>query len=394
MVARLQLTEDSWLNPDILKWAREWRGRTLEEAAKRVQKQPDDIAAWERGDKTPTVKQARALAAFYDRAFVELLLPEPPVLPEPVSLPDYRTHRQVLPPAEDWEFQEIQRWVETQRINALDLYDEIGETPPEFPESLFATMDDAPSALADRAREILDFPVEQQVVMTAEQARKLPDILRGLFESAGVLTLKRTDLAKFRVRGICLAKFPLPAIVFTKESPAAQAFTLVHEFAHVVLKASGVSGKLERNAQAVERWCNQFAGAFLMPTRYVEALAGPHPLRPADSIADEELKRYARTLSVSPHAMLIRLVDLGHIHPDYYWTVKRPEFDQAEHDYRGGGRPEYYGSRYRNAQGDLYTGLVLEAWGMDRITNHNAAEFMGIRNIKHLDDIRDHFGGA
>lgn len=394
MVARLQPTEERWLNPEVLKWARVWRGRTLDQAAKHVKKEPDVIAAWERGDKTPTVKQARTLASFYDRAFVELLLPEPPVLPELTSLPDYRTHRQVLPPDEVWEFQEIQRWVATQRLNALDLYEEIGETPPQFPDSLFATINDVAGTVANRARVVLGFPVERQVVMTAAQAQKLTDILRGLFESAGVLTLKRTDLVQFRVRGICLAEFPLPTIVFTKESPAAQAFTLVHEFAHIVLKASGVSGTLERNSQAVERWCNQFAGAFLMPTECVEALAGPRPLRPADGIADVDLKRFARTLSVSPHAMLIRLVDLGYVHPDYYWTTKRPEFDKQEEEYRGGGRPPYYGSRFRNAQGDLYTGLVLEAWGMDRITNHNAAEFMGIRNLRHLDDIRDHFGEA
>jgi hypothetical protein len=34
----------------------------------------------------------------------------------------------------------------------------------------------------------------------------------------------------------------------------------------------------------------------------------------------------------------------------------------------------------------------MEAWGTDRITNHNAAEFMGIKNLRHLNDIRQHFG--
>lgn len=392
MVARSQPIEENWLNPEVLKWAREWRGRTLEEAAKKVHKEPDDLAAWERGDKTPTVKQARTLAAYYDRHFVEFLLPEPPELPKPTSLPDYRTHREVLPPAENWEFQEIERWVETQRINALDLYHEIGEIPPEFPETLFATMDESPSLVAARAREVLDFPIARQIEMTVDQARKLPDILRGQFESIGVLTLKRTDLAKFGVRGICLAEFPLPVIVFTKESPAAQAFTLVHEFAHVLLKATGVSGMLERDARSVEQWCNQFAGAFLMPEDYMEALAGPRPQRPAARITEDCLKQFSQTLSVSRHAMLIRLVDLGYVQSDYYWVVKRPEFDQEEQAYRGGGRSEYFGSRYRNAQGDLYTSLVLEAWGMNRITNHGAAEFMGIKNIDHLEDIRDHFG--
>jgi hypothetical protein len=92
--------------------------------------------------------------------------------------------------------------------------------------------------------------------------------------------------------------------------------------------------------------------------------------------------------------MLIRLVDLGYVEADYYWNVKKPEFDKQEDRYKGGGRSEYYGSRYRAAQGDLYTGLVLEAWSSGRITNHNAAEFMGIKNLRHLDDVRDHFGDA
>jgi Zn-dependent peptidase ImmA (M78 family)/transcriptional regulator with XRE-family HTH domain len=396
VVARAQPAEEPWLNPDVLKWAREWRGRTLEEAAMKVKKQPDDIAAWERGDKTPTVKQARALAAFYDRAFLELLLPEPPPLPEPVSLHDYRMHRQILPPSESWEFREIQGWAETQRINALDLYEEIGESPPEFPTSLFARPNDTPSSAAERIRQVLGFPVERQAGMTVEQARKLPDILRGLFESTGILTLKRTDLVKFRVRGICIAEFPLPVIVITKESPAAQAFTLIHELGHVVRRASGISGFIERrkNPLDIEGWCNKFAGAFLMPESYLRLLVGPVPLRPAASIADNTLKKYARSLSVSPHAMLVRMVDLGYVQADYYWKVKRPEFDSQEEEYTGGGRAVYYGSRYRAMQGDLYTGLVLDAWGTDRITNHNAAEFMGIKNIDHLYAIRDHFGDS
>ena len=71
--------------------------------------------------------------------------------------------------------------------------------------------------------------------------------------------------------------------------------------------------------------------------------------------------------------------------------MKRPEFLQQEREFKGGGRAKYYGTRYRSAHGDLYTGLVLEAWGEGQITNHNAAEFMGIKNLRHLNDIRDDF---
>jgi hypothetical protein len=90
--------------------------------------------------------------------------------------------------------------------------------------------------------------------------------------------------------------------------------------------------------------------------------------------------------------MLLRLTDLGYVEDAYYWNEKRAHFLAQEAAFKGGGRAAYYGSRYRSARGDLYTALVLEAWGARRITNHNAAEFMGIKNLRHLEDIRDNFG--
>ena len=385
-----------WLNPVILKWAREWRGRSLDEVAVKTKKDVRLIEDWERGERTPTVKQARMLADFYDRPFLEFLLPQPPQLPEPVSLPDYRMHRDTQPPSQNWDLQDIQQWAETQRINALDLYSEIGEPPPELPKALFATPGETSADVAERSREILSFPIERQMEMTQAEARDLPGILRDVFERVGVLTLKRTELAELKVRGICIAEFPLPVIVVTRESPSAQAFTLVHEFAHVLLKQSGVSGSIDRNVRStdVEGWCNRYTGAFLMPERYVQELMGARPARPADRIEDIRLASFAKAFRVSAHAMLIRLVHLGYVAPDYYWNIKKPEFDRQEADYSGGGRSTYYGSRYRGTQGDLYTGLVLEAWSNGRITNHNAAEFMGIKKLEHLEAIRDRFGAS
>jgi hypothetical protein len=84
-------------------------------------------------------------------------------------------------------------------------------------------------------------------------------------------------------------------------------------------------------------------------------------------------------------------VHLRYVAAKYYWEVKKPQFDKVEREYKRFGRATYYGSRYKSQLGKLYTGLVLEAWSSGRLTNHNAAEFMGIKNFKHLHDIRDNF---
>jgi len=92
--------------------------------------------------------------------------------------------------------------------------------------------------------------------------------------------------------------------------------------------------------------------------------------------------------------MLIRLVHLGYVDEKYYWGVKKPLFDAQEAVYKSFARPKYYASRYKSAVGDLYTGLVLEAWSSGLITNHSAAEYMGIKSFEHLYALRDNFSSA
>ncbi len=383
-----------WLNPKVLRSAREWRGRTVEQAAKKIDKRPEDIIAWETNSAAaPTVRQARILAEFYGRAFLKFFLPELPVVPLPALVPDYRMQARITPPTENREIQAIQQWAETQRLNAFGLLDELGEEAPQISQALFKTLSSDASEAAKAAREALKFSIRDQISLTKSQADGLPKILRRKFETLGILTLKDTDLKEFGVRGICIAVFPLPVIVFRNEAPSAQAFTLAHELAHVITKQSGITGprSVEYDGSPVEKWADKFAAAFLMPAEQIEAVFNNRPALPADSISDELLNRLAEIFRVSPHAMLIRLVHLGYVRSSYYWQAKKPQFDADERVYRSYGGAPYYGSRYKSQLLDLYTCLVLEAWSTGKITNHNAAEYMGIKNLTHLNDIRSNF---
>jgi len=382
------------VNAQILAWARDWAGRSLEESAKAAGVKPEKIEAWEDNttSQSPTVRQARLLAKCYGRPFLEFFLSAPPQLPESVLIPDFRLYRGARDPSKLRELRRVQEWAETQRINALDLYAEIGESPANFPKKLFSSRSEDIEERSALARKTLGFPIEEQLALNSNERDQIPNILRKKIESIGTLTLKLTTLGNLNTRGFCIAEFPLPVIVFGKESPRAQAFTLMHEFAHLILKTSAVSGVLTRTggareARQIEEWCNNFASAFLMPIAALEGIH-PKPARPARVISDSFLRRISNTFSVSDHAALVRLVSLKHVHPDYYWNIKKPEFDAFEANYTGGGRPAYYGTRYKNKLGNLYTTLVLQAWRLGRITNHNAAEFMGIENLNHLRDIR------
>lgn len=382
-------------NPMLFKWAREWRGRSVSEAARRLATSDQNILDWEAGVKTPSVRQARMLAEFYGRAFLEFFLDEPPPIKQSVLVPDFRIHKGEQSPEAERELQGVQAWAEEQRLNALDLYEIVGDDPPNFPASLIADISANPERLANEARLISGFDVARQLSLSPQDRASLPKVIRKAIESLGVIVLKNSVLAKHGVRGMCLFATPLPTVVFGTEAPAAQCFTMAHELAHIILQQSALSGPPAANGsasaiEAVERWCDQFAGAFLIPADVLSS-QWAKPNQPQSAIGNEMLARLANAFAVSKHAMLIRLVHLGYVEPDYYWKVKRPEFLQQEREFKGGGRPKYYGSRFRSAHGDLYTGLVLEAWSMGAITNHSAAEFMGIKNLQHLDDIREDF---
>jgi len=77
-------------NGEMLRWARNWRQRSLGAAAKRAGVTPDVVERWEQGADSPTVRQARLLADLYERPFLEFFATEEPSVPLPAAVPDFR----------------------------------------------------------------------------------------------------------------------------------------------------------------------------------------------------------------------------------------------------------------------------------------------------------------
>ncbi|MCY4362886.1 MAG: XRE family transcriptional regulator [Gammaproteobacteria bacterium] len=387
-------------NPEVLRWARERIGIPIETAAKRIHTSIERLIDWENPEATrrPTVKQGRKLAALYERPFLEFFASEiPNVLPVQL-VPDFRFHR--VPPFEIEliALRKIQRWAEEQRLNALDLFEIMGDITPKFPLELYTSLEMEVDKAAQKAREFVQLPIEAQFKLNSNQKRRLPDILRSCLSECGVLILKHSDLHKARTRGICLFAEPLPIIVYGNEAPSAQAFTIAHEFGHILLRQSAISGgprfgNTTSRGKSIEGWCNRFAASFLIPRQALDNLIA-RPDVPKDELEDSVLDLLATRFSVSRHAMLIRLVNLGYVKPGFYWRIKRPIYLDEEENFKSPPmRPSYYGSRYKNSLGTYYTGLVVEAWETGAISSHNAAEFMGIKNVAHLDDIRRNLVG-
>jgi transcriptional regulator with XRE-family HTH domain len=216
-------------NPDVLRWAREWRGRTIEEAAKKLNINEDKLLAWEGGEAVPTVRQGRMLAGFYERSFLEFFLSKIPNVTETRLAPDFRLHKTADDPRGDREVQAIQDWAEDTRSSAIELFKANGDPIPVIPPEFRATLETSPEWIASEARRLCHYPIEEQIALNSAERGRVAKEIRRAIERLGILVFKESKLGKYSVRGLTLFADPLPVVVFGTEAPTAQVFTLAHE---------------------------------------------------------------------------------------------------------------------------------------------------------------------
>ena len=307
------------VNPEILRWARERAGVSLEALTAKFKKLPE----WEDGQVQPTLKQAGAFARAVHAPVGYLFLSEPPE--ESVPIPDFRTFagHAVTRPSPNlldtiYACQERQSWYR-------DFARVIGEPDLGFVGSASETK--SPVTVAARIRETLGFNLAAR-----RECSTWTDALRLFIrqaDEAGILVMvsgivmsntnRRLDSSEFRGFALC---DPLAPLIFIngKDTKAAQMFTLAHELAHVWLGASALSnlGAAPKDGfRSEEVWCNAVAAELLVP---LEALQSN--LRRKEPLADA-LFRLARTFKVSTLVILRRLLDAGWLtreHFDAAWS--------------------------------------------------------------------------
>jgi Zn-dependent peptidase ImmA (M78 family) len=324
------------IKPELLRWARERAGLSVETLIGRFPKLPN----WERGEARPTLRQLEDYAKATRTPVGFLFLQAPPV--EEMPIPDFRTvgNAHIGHPSPDlldtlYLCQQRQAWYR-------DFVLAVGEERLALVGSVRTT--DPIVATATRIRNALGFDLAER--------QRLPtwtDALRRFIEQAdslGVLVMvsgvvgsnnrRRLDPGEFR--GFALADEFAPLVFINgADTKAAQMFTLAHELAHVFLGQSAVSDAqaLVVPDHAVERWCNQVAAELLVPLEGLRAaFDGQAPLR-------DETERLARRFKVSTLVILRRIHDAGGLGRDAYWRAYEEELARIRALPKGSGGDFY-----------------------------------------------------
>jgi Zn-dependent peptidase ImmA (M78 family)/transcriptional regulator with XRE-family HTH domain len=307
------------VEPAILTWARSTAGLSIEEAAHSLQTRPERVAEWEGGERHPSMAQLRKMATTYKRQLSDFFLPEPPK-EEPIPH-DFRR----LPGEVAYRYSRALRYqlrlARQRRELAFDLVAELEAELPTLPTVRLDLAADTEKT-GEELRALLGVTLDAQRTWRAPRASY--NAWRAAIERAGILVFQVTGVAPAEMLGFSLSDRPLPVIgVNRKLTLNSRTFTLLHEFAHVLLERSGICDIDESvhrppQEQRPEIFCNAVAAAALVPRDALLAhpLVNPYPR--ARDWSEDALGTLGRDFGVSNEVILRRLLTAGRTTQDFY----------------------------------------------------------------------------
>jgi len=387
------------VNPEILRWARETAGLSLEEASRKLHINElkdltavDRLTSLEAGDILPTRALLLKMAKQYHRPLIVFYLTKPPRQGNRGQ--DFRTLPQDYPLQANALVDALIRDIlARQSIIRAAMEDEEDVQEKKFVNSM--QFQDGVPAFVESINHILKFNLKefQKKLSTADAF----SYLRNCVESTGIFVLLVGDLGSHHTkigletfRGFVIADNIAPFVVINdNDSKAAWSFTLVHELTHIWLGQTGVSNiYFDKKA---EQFCNDVASEFLLPYQEIARLD-------ISTIFDlEELSKkiteFADKRNLSSTMVAYRLYRIGKIDKNSWnhlsivyqnlWIENKARKRINISD-KGSGPDYYVVRRYRAGSNLLATVKRMMVGGY--VTTSKAGKILGVKakNVQKL----------
>lgn len=330
--AHVQLPE-RWANPEILKWARLRMGLQPKDVESLANIPAEHIVRWEELREAPTLADLEDLAEIYDCPVGYFFLDSPPdaepaldfrcLASEKTDVLSYETHLRLR------EFLRLTDYM-------AFLVETIG-LPREVRIGV-ADLKEPVESVAQRELDRFGFAPEIREQWTS--ADEAFDFWRTAIETQGVFVMAlKLDSREVRGASRWDPHHP-PAILVNRmdmEAATGRSFTLLHEWAHLLVKRPGLVCDFRGQANNVqlERFANMFAAEVLVPRKDFEHFLRREELferrqRWGDSLLDKI--RY--NFKVSRDVVAILLEELG-LAPSGFYRSKRATWDQRKPFFRG-----------------------------------------------------------
>ncbi len=379
------------IKPEILAWARETAGLSVEAAAERLSIKEargvagtDRLRALEAGETKISRPTLLKMSKLYRRPLLTFYLSAPPRRGDRGedfrNLPDQHSDAEALVDALVRDIRARQSMV-----RAIVEDDEDAEPLP-FIGS--ANMADGIAPVLQKLRRTLDLDLAEFRAQASPEGGFA--LLRDKVETAGIYVLLAGNLGSYHTaldvdvfRGFALADDLAPFIVINdQDARSAWSFTLLHELVHLWLGATGVSGSYAE-AQ-IEKFCNDVASAFLLPASELP-LVGVN--RQTDlATATRLIDAFATSRLLSRSMIAYRLLGANMITNETWrqlrsafrrlWQESRAAQRQLARDREGG--PNYYVIR-RHRLGAALLKFVARSISGGAMTPTKAGKVLGVK---------------
>jgi Zn-dependent peptidase ImmA (M78 family) len=368
------------VQPNVLRWARESHGYSIDAVAERFDKDPAIIEAWESGDAAPTYAQLERLAyEVYHRPLAMFFFPEPPEEPTPQqafrSLPN--TELSKLEPSTRYQI----RLGQALQTSVKELHDQQNPNPKPIFKAIKLALEKAIPAQAKEVRAFLNIELRTQITWRNDEVAL--KAWRDAIENAGIYVFKNSFKQK-SISGFCLLDPEFPIIYLNNTTTKTrQIFSLLHELAHVLLQTNTVSSFDLPDSQSneyakIERFCNAFAAELLMPSTDFN-----EQIRDAETFSDWVVENLSARYGVSREAVLRRLLDLERVSPEYY----NRKAEEWKNQVKAGGGGNVHNNRVAYL-GERFLQLVFDKYSQGAITLDQTAQHLGVK-AKHVAQLNE-----
>ena len=386
------------VKPEILTWARETAGLSLEEAAHAIglpsargKTGPERLFALEQGEAEPTRPLLRKMAQKYRRSLLVFYLDQPPRQGDRGE--DFRSVPGTTPPHYDATLDALLRDIRARQSLVKSVLEDDDVPARGFVGS--ASMQQSTVNVARSIVKTLDFDIHQ--FRNQDSTGDAFAYLRSRIEEAGIFVLLIGNLGSYHTnipvdtfRGFAIADPIAPLVVVNdQDARAAWSFTVLHEVTHLWLGTTGVSGA-SVEAQ-IERFCNDVAAQILLPAGEIQTLESIRDLAFEETV--QRISTFAEARKISRAMVAYNLLQ-AHVIPEATWRMLRARFYEDWQESRSrrrarqraeDGGPSYYVVR-RHRLGPALLSLVRRSLGEGVLTHTKAAQVLGVkpRNVEPL----------
>lgn len=297
----------------VLAWAVNEDGRDLESLSEALEVAADTLNAWVLGDAAPSSGEVSRLARILKRPRALFFLPEPP---EAATLPASFRH----PPGDDRQVSPATRRAVRRARRVQQAVSWVYRDDPLVEMPRMTTSVD-PETAAATARDWLGISIVDQSGWSNDY-----DALyawRAALDQNRVLVFA-LDIGRGKIRGFSAwdDRAPLIAVNTSAVNPAARNFTVMHELGHLFIRedAACVEAVAPLAGAEVERWCEQFGAAVLMPAADARRWAQERGIQPRSADIDD-VSAMMRRFRVSARAAALRLITLEYASRSLYAQV-------------------------------------------------------------------------